>query len=677
MPELVRWEGEDGVAILTLDNPPVNTVSRGAAEALLDAVTRANDDPTITAIVVTGSGRCFAAGADISEFSKPSAREYLGLLLACVAAVENSPKPVVMAIHGMALGAGLELAMAGHYRLIAPTAEVGQPEVKLGLIPGAGGTQRLPRLAGIAKALDMCVSATPVNAREALTCGIVDAILEGDLLAGALAFAREIAGQPIRRTCERAVVPVEPDVFAAARARARKKMRGQSAPLAVIEALAAAPLPFAEGMRLETELFKECLRSPQSHALIYAFFAERATTKIPGLPRDASAREIRRAGVIGAGTMGGGIAMALANAGIPVRIKETTREALDRGLNNIRRNYGRLTPEVRAQRLALITPQLDWKGFEQADIVIEAVFENLSVKQQVFGELDRVARPGCILATNTSSLDIDAIAAATTRPADVIGLHFFSPAQVMRLLEIVRGQHTAADVLATVLALGKKLGKVGVLAGNCRGFIGNRMIHVYAREAQFLVEEGAPVEEVNAALYDFGMPMGPLAMCDLVGNDVMVQIAEVTCQSDAPGPRQPLVLPKLVALGRLGQKTGRGWSAYDVNRKASPDAGTTALIATVRLASRTFTPQEIVDRCIFALVNEGARILEEGVALRASDIDVVYLAGYGFPSWRGGPMFYADTMGLARAAARVAEFGWPVAPLLRELASSGKTFTSA
>jgi 3-hydroxyacyl-CoA dehydrogenase len=682
---LVRFERDRDVAVITIDNPPVNALSPGVVAGLKAAIEQANADAGVRAIVVSGAGRTFIAGGDVHEFQKPSAGAYAAEIRACLKSIEDSAKPVVMAIHGAALGGGLETAMAGHYRLIAPSAQAGQPEVKLGLIPGAGGTQRLPRLAGVAKAVEMCALGAPVKAQEALAAGIVDRIMEGDLRAGAVDFAREAADKPIRRTRDLQITNTEPAIFSAARVHASKKMRGQAAPLAAIDAVeAATKLTFADGLRREAELFDECLRSPQSKALIYAFFAERAVTKIPGISSSTPTYDIGRAAIVGAGTMGGGIAMAFVNAGIPVRIKETTQEALDRGMANIRRNYARLPQEAADQKLALIAPQLTFDGFDHADIIIEAVFENLALKQQVFREIDGIAKPGCVLATNTSSLDIDQIASATARPEMIVGLHFFSPANIMRLIEIVRGSATRSKVTATALALAKRIGKIGVIAGNCPGFIGNRMINVYGREAQFLLEEGATVEDVNQALFDFGMAMGPLAMYDLVGNDVMRDIAAIS--DSASGVRSPLVLPKLCALGHLGQKSGEGWSQYDESRKPSADPEVAALIeSTARSAGierRVISKEEIVDRCILALVNEGAHILEEGMALRASDIDVIYLTGYGFPSWRGGPMFYANTVGLANVVARIEEFGqrhgaalWIPAPLLKRLATEGKTFS--
>ncbi|MEO8051686.1 MAG: 3-hydroxyacyl-CoA dehydrogenase NAD-binding domain-containing protein [Acidobacteriota bacterium] len=690
---LVRYQSERDVAVVTVENPPVNALSPGVLDGLKAAIEQANTDSEVRAIVVMGGGRTFIAGADVNEFQKPTAADYVAEIRACLEAIEDSAKPVVMAIHGAALGGGLETAMAGHYRLIASAAQIGQPEVKLGLIPGAGGTQRLPRLAGVAKAIEICAYGAPVKAHEALAAGIVDRIVDGDLRAGAVEFAREIADEPVKRTRDRheRLAPSGQELFASAREQTRKRLRGQTAPLAAIDAVeAATTLPFADGLKREAELFDACLRSPQSKALIYAFFAERAVSKAPGISSSTPSYDIARGAIVGAGTMGGGITMAFVSAGIPVLIKETSQEALDRGMNQIRRNYasavksGRMTAEAADQRLAMITPQLTFDGFDQADIIVEAVFENLAVKQQVFREIDTVAKPGCVLATNTSSLDIDRIAAVTKRPETVIGLHFFSPANIMRLVEIVRGSATRSEVSATAAALAKRLGKIGVMAGNCPGFIGNRMINVYGREAQFLVEEGATVEDVNQALFDFGMAMGPLAMFDLVGNDVMRDIAAVT----GSGARQPLVLPQLCALGRLGQKTGKGWSQYDESRKPSADPDVQALVESTAhsagIERRAIMKDEIVDRCVLALVNEGARILEEGMALRASDIDVIYLTGYGFPGWRGGPMFYADTIGLANVVARIEEFEqrhgaalWTPAPLLKRLALEGETFSRA
>ncbi|HEV3330457.1 MAG TPA: 3-hydroxyacyl-CoA dehydrogenase NAD-binding domain-containing protein [Bryobacteraceae bacterium] len=697
MTELVKLTRQGDIAVVTVENPPVNALSPGVPEGIQTSIEAAARDEAVRAIVVIGAGRTFIAGADIREFLKIVAGQRPRLsLLPVLQVIEDCPKPVVMAIHGTALGGGLETAMAGHYRVIAPSAQVGQPEVKLGIMPGAGGTQRLPRLAGVAKALEMCSLGEPISAKDALTSGIVDRIIEGDLLAGAVAFAREVAAQAPPKSRERneKLKTFDSAAFDAARDQARKLKRGQTAPLAAIDGIEAATTSsFDEGCRREAELFNQCLFSTQAKALIHAFFSEREVSKIPDVPKDTRVLEIRRAAVIGAGTMGGGIAMNYANAGIPVLLREVSQEALDRGYDVIRKNYantvkkGRLSQAAMDQRMSLIQPQLTYDGFDQADIIVEAVFEGMAVKKQVFGEIDAMAKPDCILASNTSYLDIDEIASATKRPEMVVGNHFFSPANVMRLLEIVRGKATGKTVLASSMALAKKLNKIGVLAGNCRGFIGNRMLSPYLREAQFLVEEGAFVEDVNTALYDFGMAMGPLAMSDLAGLDIGWRVRKEFRHLEKPGVRQPLVADLLCEMGRFGQKTGRGWSRYDENRRPVHDPEVAALIEEsargAGIDRRTISRDEIVDRTIFALVNEGARVLEEGVALRAADIDTVYLNGYAFPSWRGGPMFYADTIGLRQVLARITEFEkrhgpelWSPAPLLRRLAEAGQTFES-
>jgi 3-hydroxyacyl-CoA dehydrogenase len=584
--------------------------------------------------------------------------------------------------------------MACHYRVAVPSALVGQPEVKLGLIPGAGGTQRLPRLAGVARAAEMCATGEPVTAADALRHGILDQVIEGDLLAGAVAFARGMAGRggPPRRTRDLPVKAGEPEALAAVREKVRKRARGLAAPLKAVEAAeAAVTLPFAEGCQKERQLFTECLFSDQSRALIHVFFSERQASKVPGLPKDTPTLPVRRAAVVGAGTMGGGITMAYANAGIPVLLKEVNQEALDRGLATIRKNYaatvakGRLTPEQMEQRLARIEPTLTYDRFREADIVVEAVFEGMALKKQVFAELDRAARPDAILASNTSTLSIDEIASATSRPVQVIGHHFFSPANVMRLLEIVRGARSSPAVIATSLALARTLGKVGVLVGNCRGFVGNRMFHPYQREAQFLLEEGASVAEVDEALVDFGMAMGPLAVGDLAGLDVGWRIRKEYKHLEPKDLRSPLVADRLCERGHFGQKTGAGWYRYpEGSRTPAPDPEVAQLIEECARAAgiprRKVTPEEIVERTVYALVNEGARILQEGFALRASDIDVVYVHGYGFPAHRGGPMWYADTVGLAKVHERIRDFErlhgriWEPAGLLTQLAGAGKTF---
>jgi 3-hydroxyacyl-CoA dehydrogenase len=533
MSELVQLSKDNDIAIITINNPPVNALSPGVPEGISEAIEKIHNDPTVKAAVLIGSGTTFVAGADIKEFGKITSGQtqrgvaFLPLLLR----IEDCNKPVVMAIHGQAFGGGLELAMAGHYRVAAPSAKVGQPEVKLGIIPGAAGTQRLPRLAGVAKAVEMCADGNPVSASEAAKLGIVDRLIEGDLLQGAVAFAREISGKPAPKTRERneklGTAEQNAPIFAAARETARKKQRGMMAPLAAIDAVeAATKLPFDQGCEVERKLFTECLFSDQSKALIHVFFGEREVNKIPDVPKDTPVIPVKSAAVVGAGTMGGGIAMNFANAGIPVLLKEMDQAALDRGLGTIQKNYansvkrGRFTQQYMDERLKLIKPTLTYDGFENVDMVIEAVFEGMALKKQVFGELDKIVKPGAVLASNTSTLNIDEIASATSRPGSVIGTHFFSPANVMRLLEIVRGKASSKEVIATCMQLSKKMGKVGVLVGNCRGFVGNRMFGPYRREAQFLVEEGASVEAVDKALYDFGMAMGPLATGDLAGLDV-------------------------------------------------------------------------------------------------------------------------------------------------------------
>jgi 3-hydroxyacyl-CoA dehydrogenase len=696
MTDLVQLTKDNGIAVITINNPPVNALSPGVPEGISEALDNIARDPDVKAAVLIGAGRTFVAGADIKEFGKMTSGKPRGAgLLPLLLKIEDSVKPVIVAIHGTAFGGGLELAMAGHYRVAVSTAQVGQPEVKLGLIPGAAGTQRLPRLAGVAKAVEMCVSGNPVNAGDATILGIVDRIIEGDLLAGALAFAREVAAKPAPKTRQRdeklGNLAGNAAIFSASREATAKKQRGLLAPLAAIDAVEAATrLPFEEGCKLEQKLFLDCLFSAQSKALIHVFFSEREVSKIPDVPKDTRTLPVNSAAVVGAGTMGGGIAMVLANAGIPVLLKEADQAALDRGLATIRSNYansvkrGRFSQQAAAERLSRITPTLSYDDFANADLVIEAVFEGMALKKEVFRELDRVCKPGTILATNTSTLSIDEIASSTSRPAFVIGTHFFSPANVMRLLEIVRGKVTSKEVIATCMQLSKTLGKVGVLVGNCRGFVGNRMFGPYRREAQFLIEEGAGVEAVDRALTDFGMAMGPLATGDLAGLDVGWRIRKEYRHLEKPGVRQPLAEDRLCELGRYGQKTGAGWYKYDEQRRATldpiVDEHFRKWVAEAGVPQRKISPEEITDRCLYALVNGGARILEEGYALRASDIDIIYLNGYGFPAYRGGPMWYADTIGLKNVYERIAEFQrqhgeiWEPAPLLKRLAEQGKTF---
>jgi len=697
MSDLVRLTKDDGIAIITINNPPVNALSPGVPEGIAEAVEQINKDDNVRAAVLIGGGRTFVAGADIKEFGKLTSGKSSGTMdfPTVLLQIENCRKPVVMAVHGTAFGGGMELCMAGHYRVAVPSAQVGQPEVKLGLIPGAAGTQRLPRLAGIAKAVEMCAEGNPISAKDALKFGIVDRLIEGDLLAGAVAFAREIAGQPAPKTRERneklGAAEQNAPLFAAARETARKKQRNLMAPLAAIDAVEdATRLPFAEGCAAERERFIRCLFSDQSKSLIHVFFGEREVSKIPDIPKETPVLLINATAVVGSGTMGGGIAMVLANAGLPVLLKEADQPALDRGLANIRKNYansvsrGRFTQQFVDERLKLIQPTLSYDGFAHVDMVIEAVFEGMTLKKEVFAELDRVCKPGTILASNTSTLNIDEIASATSRPEFVIGTHFFSPANVMRLLEIVRGKKTSKEVIATCIQLSRKLGKVGVLVGNCRGFAGNRMFHPYIREATFLVEEGAAVEAVDGALYNFGMAMGPLATGDLAGLDVGWRIRKEYRHLEKPGLRQAFAADHLCELGRFGQKTGAGWYRYDENRRPTADPEVPEMIrkwaAEAGIPQRRIFPEEIVDRCIYALVNEGARILDEGIALRAVDLDIIYLNGYGFSAYRGGPMWYADAVGLKKVYDRVAEFHqqhgelWQPAPLLKQFAEQGKLF---
>ncbi len=696
MAELVELTRDHEIAIITINNPPVNALSPAVAQGFANAIEQVTNDDSIKAVVLIGGGRTFIAGADIKEFGKitsgktPRGAGLLPLLLQ----IENG-KPTVAAIHGSAFGGGLELAMAAHYRVAAPDAQLGQPEVKLGIIPGAAGTQRLPRLVGTAKAVEMCAEGNPISARDALNFGLVDRLVEGDLLIGVLQFAHEIAGKPSPRTRERNQKLGSPEqnatLFTAARDKARTKQRGMTAPLAAIDAVeAATKVSFDEGCQIEQKLFQQCLFSEQSKALIHVFFGEREVAKIPDIPKETPTIPINSAAVVGAGTMGGGIAMVFANAGIPVLLKDADQPALDRGLSTIRKNYqnsvkrGRFTQHFADERLKLIQPTLTYDDFGKVDIIVEAVFEGMALKKEVFAQLDHVCKQGAILASNTSTLNIDEIASATLRPESVIGTHFFSPANVMRLLEIVRDKRTSKEVIATCMQLSKKLGKVGVLVGNCRGFVGNRMFHHYGREAVFLVEEGASPQAVDQALYDFGMALGPLATGDLAGLDVGWRIRKEYRHLEKRGVRQPIVSDSLCELGRYGQKTGAGWYKYDENRRAAPDPEVNEMVRKwaieAGIPQRDISDEETVERCVYALVNEGARILEEGIAMRAVDVDIIYVNGYGFPSYRGGPMWYADTIGLQNVYQRICEFHsehgelWEPAPLLRRLAEEGKTF---
>jgi 3-hydroxyacyl-CoA dehydrogenase len=697
MNNVINVERQDDIAVIIIDKPPVNAIGQDVYEGLLNAFDGLQGDSSVKAVVILAAGRTFIAGADIKLLEQAARGEggrlYLHDLLE---KIENFAKPVVVGFHGTALGGGVELAMSAHYRVSTPDAQMGQPEVNLGIIPGAEGTQRLPRLVGVAAAVDMCVSGKPIKAPEALRLGLIDRIIEGDLRSGAIAFAREMALRPSHlKTSERNDKLGTPEanaaIFAAGREQAAKVRRNMTAPLAVLEAIqAATTLPWEQGLARERDLADASLKSAQALALMHAFFSERGVAKIPDIPKDLPTIEIRKAAIIGAGTMGGGIAMALANAGIPVLLKDNDQAALDRGMAAIRKNYdssvkrGRFTPEIVEQRIAMIHPQMGYDGFDQANLILEAVFESMALKKQIFAEIDRIAGADCILASNTSTLDIDEIASATSRPERVIGLHFFSPANIMRLVEVVRGSKTRKDIVATALVLTKKLSKVGVVVGNCWGFVGNRMMFPYIREAQFLVEEGTTPATVDKALYDFGMAMGIFAVDDMGGIDVLWRVRQEHKHLEKAGLRQPLMTDKLYEMGRLGQKTGAGWYLYDENRKATPDPEVESLISETALKAgipqRTITRDEILARCLYAMINEGARILEEGYALRAADIDTIYLAGYGFPGYRGGPMWYADTVGLKNILQTIQEFQrahgelWEPAPLLRDLAEQGRTF---
>jgi len=684
-----RLEGE--VAVVTIANPPVNAVSLAVREGLIQGLRRAAGDAAVQAVVVNGSGT-FSGGADINEIASGAALT-APIIQDVQAQIEASRKPIVAAISGLALGGGFEIALTCHARTAEPGARVGLPEVKLGLIPGAGGTLRFTKLAGPAAALEAITGGTHIPAARALELGVVD-VVEADALGAAVALARRLAlgKQPLRISSEltERTREVDPAVFAEFRRKLQAKARGQLAPFRIVDSIeAACTKPKEEALRLERQSFLECRDSAQRLALVHVFFAEREARRIPGLPAAVKPRPIRSAAVIGAGTMGAGIAMNFANAGIPVTLLELSGEALERGLGVIRRNYatsvtrGSITQERADRALALLRAATHYEELKDADIVVEAVFEDLKVKQEVFGRLDQVAATHAILATNTSSLDIDAIAAATSRPQQVVGTHFFSPANVMKLLENVRGAKSSAQTLATVMALGKTLGKVVVLAGNCDGFIGNRMLGFYGLEAEFLLEEGATPEQIDRVMEGFGFAMGPLAVRDLAGNDIGFMIRKG--RKLPADERYSPILERLVAQGRLGQKTGKGFYRYEGRtRIVEPEVIT--LIEDVSrelgISRRQIPDEEILSRLLHPLVNEGARIVEEGIAARASDIDVVYVNGYGFPAWRGGPMYWAEHAGLQSVVDTMrrltATHGarWAPASLLERLAASGQGWST-
>ncbi|WP_312246316.1 3-hydroxyacyl-CoA dehydrogenase NAD-binding domain-containing protein [Stutzerimonas nitrititolerans] len=695
MSELVRLQRRDEIALIIADNPPVNALGQAVRQGLLQAFQAAEADPQVRAVVLVCEGSTFFAGADIKEFGKPPVAPSLPEV---IDVIEGCSKPSVAVIHGTALGGGLEVALGCHYRIARTDARVGLPEVKLGLLPGAGGTQRLPRLAGVAKALEMILGGAPVEAGEACEYHIVDELFEGDLMDAGLAYARRLLqeGRGVRRSGEqtRGLEGTDNAALIAARhAEVVKRSPGLFSPLRCIAAVEAATrLPLAEGLERERELFLECLNSPQRAALVHAFFAERQAAKIADLPVDTRPREIRTAAVIGGGTMGVGIALCFANAGVPVKLLEVGDEALQRALQRARDTYatsvkrGSLSEAAMDQRLALIEGITDYAALADADLVVEAVFEDMAVKQQVFEHLDAVCKPGAILASNTSSLDLNAIAAFTRRPEDVVGLHFFSPANVMRLLEVVRGARTSHEVLASAMAIGRKLKKVAVVVGVCDGFVGNRMLFQYGREAEFLLEEGATPQQVDAALRNFGMAMGPFAVRDLAGLDIGQAIRKRQRAILPAHLEFPTVADRLCAAGMLGQKTGVGYYRYEPgNRTPLENPELASMLAAASrekgIERRELDERYIVERTLYSLVNEGAKILEEGIAQRSSDIDLIYLNGYGFPAWRGGPMFYADSVGLDRVLATIRELHarcgewWKPAPLLEKLAAEGRTFS--
>jgi 3-hydroxyacyl-CoA dehydrogenase len=693
------YEVRGDVAVISLNNPPVNGLGYDTRRGIADGLERALAESLVKAVVITGAGKAFSGGADIREFGSPKAIAEPNLL-SLILALEASTKPIVAAMHSVAMGGGLELALGCHYRVAAAGCKVALPEVKIGLIPGAGGTQRLPRVLGLETALNMIVSGESV-ASEMLAKlpgqKLIDKLVDGDVVAAAVAFAQEkVDVRPLPKVRDLKVVHPNAQAFLQfARNTVGAMSRNFPAPLKCVDAVAASTtLKFDDGMKLERELFMGLMFTPESRALRHAFMAERATSKIPDVPESTPTRAVDKVAVIGAGTMGGGIAMNFLNAGIPVVILEMKQEALDKGVGIIRKNYeaqvkkGKLKQDKLDQRMALLTTTLKYDDLKGADMVIEAVFEDMGVKEQVFKTLDEVMKPGAILASNTSTLDVNKIASFMKRPQDVIGMHFFSPANVMKLLEVIRGEKTAKDVLATVMQLGKKIKKTCVVSGVCDGFIGNRMIEQYSRQAGFLLEEGATPEQVDKAMEKFGMAMGPFRMGDLAGNDVGWYIRKRR-YVEKPNLRYSKTADLLCELGRFGQKTGAGWYDYRPGKRdAIPSKVVTDMIEKHRtdlgVKPRRISDEEIVHRLVFAMVNEGAKIVDEGIALRASDIDMVYLAGYGFPLHRGGPMNYADTVGLYNVVSAMKRFAanplddaafWQPAPLLAKLAAEGRTFS--
>ena len=697
MTHSVSYTKDGDIGIITINNPPVNALSHHVRQGLLESFTEANNDDTIATVLIC-DGRTFIAGADITEFGKPLQEpSFLGTM----EVIENLQKPSVAAIHGTALGGGLETALCCHYRVAVPSARVGLPEVALGLLPGGGGTQRLPRLIGPEAALQAITSGVPMAANQAQKVGVIDAVVdEGNLLEGAKAFARKLVADsaPLKKVRDLSdkVTGVDLAIFDAARKQASKERRGFEAPQRCIDCVeSACTLPFDEGLAKEQELFRQVLTSDQSAAQRHIFFAERAAAKVNDMPKDTKPLAIKKVGIIGAGTMGGGIAMNFVNAGIPVTILETSQEFLDKGLAVVRGNYersakkGRFTTEQVEQRMGLLTPTVDYADIADVDLIIEAVFENMDIKKEVFAKLDAATKPECILASNTSTLDVNEIASVTKRPDKVIGTHFFSPANVMRLLEIVRSEKTSFETLATAQAVAKAINKIGVVVGVCDGFVGNRMLHYYGGQAEFMLEEGCLPHNIDDAIYDLGLAMGPLSMGDLAGLDVSWRIRQGRGLPERlPEGARYCGIPDLICeKGRFGQKTGAGYYKYETgDRTRYPDPEIETLIVNYSkekgIERRDISREEIVERSMYALINEGARILEEGIAQRASDIDVIYVYGYGFPAYLGGPMFYADTVGVDKVYKRVCEFSeqdpasWQPAPLLKKLAEEGGKFNS-
>ena len=687
------YEVKGSTAVITLNNPPVNGLGHATRTGIFDGLKQAMADKAVKAIVITGAGKAFSGGADIKEFNSPKASAE-PTLHSVIAAIEDADKPVIAAVHSIAMGGGLELALACHYRVAAPGAQIALPEVKLGILPGAGGTQRLPRVVGVETALNMIVSGNPVPSEKLAGTKLFDQMVDGDLMAGALAFAAKVAdARPLPKVRDIKIdYPNHEAFFQFARNTVSAMAKNFPAPKKCVDCVAASvSMKFEDGLKVERESFLALVQTTESKALRHFFFGERAASKIPDIAEDTPKRTIKSAAIIGAGTMGGGIAMNFANAGIPVTLLEMKQEALDKGLATIRKNYentmkkGKLTQQKFDERMGLIKGTLSYDDIKSADIVIEAVFEEMGVKEKVFKKLDEVMKPGAILASNTSTLDLDKIAAFTKRPQDVIGTHFFSPANVMKLLEIVRGAKTGKDVLSTTMALSKKIKKTGVVSGVCDGFIGNRMIEQYSRQAGFLLEEGCLPEQVDKAIEKIGFAMGPFRMGDLAGNDIGWAIRKRR-YAERPDMKYSKTADLLCEMGRYGQKTGAGWYDYKPgDRKPYPSQLVNDMIIKhskdIGVERRRVSDQEIVERLIYALVNEAAYLLEEGIAQRASDVDMVYLTGYGFPLHRGGPMFYADTVGLPSVVAAMEKYArgrhgefWKPAPLLAKLATEGKTF---